>query len=65
MYGTVIAASSTNLTAFFTNMIGTLAVILVIAAFIGGSELLTKIFGSKSSWKYSNSFHFAVPIFYI
>lgn len=53
MYGTVIAASPTNLTAFFTNMIGTLAVILVIAAFIGGSELLTKVFGSKSSWKYS------------
>ncbi len=42
-----------NLTVFFTNMIGTLAVILVIAAFIGGSELMTKFFGSKSSWKYS------------
>ena len=42
-----------NLTAFFTNMIGTLAVILVIAAFIGGSEVLTKFFGSKMNWKYS------------
>ena len=42
-----------NLTAFFTNMIGTLAVILVIAAFIGGSELMTKFFGSKTNWKYS------------
>ena len=42
-----------NLTVFFTNMIGTLAVILVIAAFIGGSELMTKFFGSKSNWKYS------------
>ena len=42
-----------NLTAFFTNMIGTLAVILVIAAFIGGSEVLTKFFGSKTNWKYS------------
>ncbi len=42
-----------NLTVFFTNMIGTLAVILVIAAFIGGSELMTKFFGSKMNWKYS------------
>ena len=42
-----------NLTAFFTSMIGTLAVILVIAAFIGGSELMTKFFGSKTNWKYS------------
>ncbi len=47
------AASSATLSQFFTNMIGTLAVILVIAAFIGGSEILTKFFGSKTNWKYS------------
>ena len=46
-------ASSASLTQFFTNMVGTLAVILVIAAFIGGSELTGKFFGAKSNWKYS------------
>ena len=46
-------AGSASLSQFFTNMIGTLAVILVIAAFIGGSELLPKFLGSKISWKYS------------
>ncbi len=39
-----------NLAQFFTNMIGTLAVILVIAAFIGGSDLTTRIFGVKRGW---------------
>lgn len=53
MNGTLAATSSASLTAFFTNMIGTLAVILVIAAFISGSELLTRFFGSTRSWKYA------------
>ncbi len=48
-----VAAQSANLTVFFTNMIGTLAVILVLAAFISGSELTSRFFGSKTSWKYS------------
>lgn len=47
-----IVTATTSVTQFFTNMIGTLAVILVIASFIGGSELMTKFFGSKSKWKY-------------
>ena len=53
MDGSIAAAQSADLTVFFTNMIGTLAVILVIAAFISGSELMTRFFGSKESWKYS------------
>lgn len=53
MYFGIVSSSSTDLSQFFTNMIGTLAVILVIAAFIGGSEVLTKFFGSKTNWKYS------------
>ena len=44
--------ATTSVSQFFTNMIGTLAVILVIAAFIGGSDLLTKLFDTRSShWK--------------
>ena len=54
MNDTVAIASTADLSQFFTNMIGTLAVILVIAAFIGGSEHLAKFFGSgKSNWKYA------------
>ena len=53
MYGSIAATSSADLTVFFTNMIGTLAVILVLAAFISGSELLTRFFGSNRSWKYA------------
>ena len=53
MDGSIAAAQSADLTVFFTNMVGTLAVILVIAAFISGSELMTRFFGSKESWKYS------------
>ena len=45
--------TSTDVTQFFTNMIGTLAVILLIAGFIGGSDLMNKLFGGKSKWKYS------------
>ena len=51
--GLILAIGSSGLSGFFTNMIGTLAVILVIASFIGGSELMNKFFGSKKSWKYS------------
>ena len=51
--GLILAIGSSGLSQFFTNMIGTLAVILVIASFIGGSELMNKFFGSKKSWKYS------------
>ena len=53
MYGIIVAAASTGLTQFFTNMIGTLAVILVIAAFIGGSDIFNKHFGSRSRLKFS------------
>ncbi len=53
MDGTVATTASTTLTQFFTNMIGTLAVILVIAAFIGGSDLTNRFFGTKLNWKYS------------
>ncbi len=37
---------------FFTKMIGTLAVILVVSAFIGGSDVLSKFTGEKKAWKY-------------
>ena len=37
----------------FSKMVGTLAVILVVAAFIGGSELLIKFTDEKRAWKYS------------
>ena len=38
---------------FFSKMVGTLAVILVISAFIGGSDMLLKFMDKKRSWKYS------------
>ncbi len=37
---------------FFSKMVGTLAVILVVSAFIGGSDLLSKFTDSKKMWKY-------------
>lgn len=37
---------------FFSKMLGTLAVIMVIAAFIGGSELFGKFFNTDEKWKY-------------
>ena len=51
----VSSAAAVDLAQFFTNMIGTLAVILIISAFIGGSDLMTKLLGAKtgSRWKYS------------
>ncbi len=37
---------------FFSKMLDTLAVIMVIAAFIGGSELFGKFFNTDEKWKY-------------
>ncbi len=42
-----------NLSEMFSRMIGTLAVILVISAFIGSNDNLTKIFKHEKSWKYT------------
>lgn len=39
--------------AMFSKMIGTLAVILVVSAFIGGSDILSKFVNSEKKWKYS------------
>ena len=38
---------------FFTKLVGTLAVILVIATFIGGSNLTVKFLGGNRDWKYT------------
>ena len=40
------------MTIFFSKMFGTLAVIMVIAAFIGGSDLFGKFFDTNEKWKY-------------
>lgn len=40
----------------FTTLIGTLAVILVVAAFIGGSDILSKFFKTQRKWLYVVSF---------
>ncbi|MBQ7625353.1 MAG: SpoIIE family protein phosphatase [Clostridia bacterium] len=37
----------------FTKLIGTLAVILLVAAFIGGSDVLSKFIKTNKKWKYS------------
>lgn len=39
--------------AMFSKMIGTLAVILVVSAFIGGSDILSKFVKTERKWKYS------------
>ena len=41
-----------NTTLMFTQMIGTLAVILVVAAFIGGSDIISKITSKNKKWVY-------------
>ena len=41
-----------NMSEMFSRMIGTLAVILVISAFIGGSDILSKFFKNNKKWKY-------------
>ncbi|MCR4615733.1 MAG: SpoIIE family protein phosphatase [Clostridiales bacterium] len=40
----------------FTKLVGTLAVILVVAAFIGGSDVLSKVIKKGRTWKYSVAF---------
>ena len=37
---------------FFSKMVGTLAVIMVVAAFVGGSDLIGKFFNTDEKWKY-------------
>ena len=44
---------SNDLSLMFTQMIGTLAVILVVAAFIGGSDIISKFTISNKKWGYS------------
>ena len=39
--------------AMFSRMIGTLAVILIVSAFIGGSDIISKFAGGERKWKYS------------
>ena len=53
MYSSVITVTVEDLRPYFINMIGTLAVILVIAAFIGGSELMRKYSGGERNWRNS------------
>ena len=42
-----------DMSAMFSRMIGTLAVILVVSAFIGGSDLVPKFLKTNDKWKYS------------
>lgn len=42
--------------AIFTTLIGTLAVILVVSAFIGGSDVLSKFIKTDKKWLYSVAF---------
>ncbi len=46
-------ASAVDLQQVFTNMLGAAAVILVIAAIIGGSERIARLLSEQSRWKYS------------
>ena len=39
--------------ALFSKMLGTLAVILVVSAFIGGSDVLSKVVSKEKRWKYA------------
>ncbi len=45
--------NAVDLQQVFTNMIGAVAVILVIAAFIGGGRLTARLLTGNSRWKYS------------
>ena len=38
---------------FFSKLFGTLAVILVVAAIVGSTDLLSKFLNEKRNWKYS------------
>ena len=42
-----------NMSAMFSKMIGTLAVILIVSAFIGGSDILSKFIKAEKKWKYA------------
>lgn len=42
-----------EMSTMFSRMIGTLAVILVISAFIGGSDIVSKFVKTEKKWKYS------------
>ena len=42
-----------SMSAMFSRMIGTLAVILVVSGFIGGSDLISKIVKTEKKWKYT------------
>ncbi len=42
-----------NISEVFSKMIGTLAVILLVAAFIGGSDIISRFVKTEKKWKYS------------
>ena len=42
-----------EMSAMFSKMVGTLAVILVVAAFIGSSDTITKLIQTEKTWKYT------------
>ncbi|MBO4392209.1 MAG: SpoIIE family protein phosphatase [Clostridia bacterium] len=52
-----------NATELISKLIGTLAVILVISAFIGGSDLVSKVFKTEKKWIYSLIMGFLGGIF--
>ena len=47
----------------FTKLIGTLAVILLVSAFLGGSDVLSKFMKDEKKWKYSVIFGFLGGLF--
>lgn len=53
MHVLILTAGGQGMKVFFTNMIGSVAVILVVAAIIGANDLLSKFFGGKKRWIYS------------
>lgn len=42
-----------SMAVMFSRMIGTLAVILLVSAFIGGSDIVSKFFNKDKQWKYA------------
>ena len=42
-----------NISEMFSKMIGTLAVILLVSAFIGGSDIISRFVKTEKKWKYS------------
>ena len=49
----ILTAEGQSLSVFFSNMIGSVAVILVVAAIIGANDLISRFTGSKRKWLYS------------